>query len=100
MLQTGVTLTLIFDSCHSGAITRVPQPRYNQRWAALDPRDAADSVTPPALEDGGALVLAAAQDDVTAAESPRDNTDTLPHAVVTSALPSGLSPTAPSEPAT
>jgi len=70
LLQKGVTLTLIFDSCHSGGITRGPQARYNQRWAALDPRDAADSVTPPALEDGGALVLSAAQDDETAAETP------------------------------
>ena len=100
LLQKGVTLTLIFDSCHSGAITRGPQPRYNQRWAALDPRDAADSVTPPALEDGGALVLAAAQDDETAAETPRDNTDTLPHGVFTSALLSVLRSTSPAEPAT
>ena len=100
LLQKGVTLTLIFDSCHSGAITRGPEPRYNQRWAALDPRDAADSVTPPALEDGGALVLSAAQDYETAAEIPRDNGDTLPHGLFTSALLSVLRSAAPGEPAT
>ena len=100
LLQKGVTLTLIFDSCHSGGITRGPQARYNQRWAALDPRDAADSVTPPALEDGGALVLSAAQDDETAAETPRDNADALPHGVFTSALLSVLRSASPAEPAT
>ncbi len=100
LLQKGVTLTLIFDSCHSGGITRGLQARYNQRWAALDPRDAADSVTPLALEDGGALVLSAAQDDETAAETPRDNADALPHGVFTSALLAVLRSASPAEPAT
>jgi caspase domain-containing protein len=100
LVQKGVTLTLIFDSCHSGAITRGPQPRYHERWAALDPRDAADSLTPPALEEHGALVLSAAQDYETAAEIPRDNGDTLPHGLFTGALLSVLRSAAPGEPAT
>ncbi len=84
LLDKGVALTLIFDSCHSGAITRgIIGAHTKERWAPLDPRDAADppDFTPP--ERRGALVLSAAQDYETAAE---DSESGEPHGVFTSAL--------------
>src|SRR5260370_19226088 len=98
LVRKGVTLTLIFDSCHSGAITRGLEARYKARWAAMDPRDAADSATPLALEAQGALVLSAAQDYEKAVETPRDNGDQAPHGLFTSALLAVLSPPPPREP--
>lgn len=98
-VQKGVILTLIFDSCHSGAIARGVGVPYKERWAGPDPRDARDSVVPPAPEDHGALVVSAAQDFETAGEAP-DNSDGLPHGVFTSALLSVLRSPALGEPAT
>ena len=100
LVRKGVTLTLIFDSCHSGAITRGLEARYKARWAAMDPRDAADSATPLALEAQGALVLSAAQDYEKAVETPRDNGDQAPHGLFTSALLAVLRSAVPGEPAT
>jgi hypothetical protein len=62
MLDGGAELTLIFDSCHSGAVTRSPMVPTGVRWAAADPRDALDADDPVPPDSKGALVLAAAQD--------------------------------------
>jgi hypothetical protein len=99
LVEKGVALTLIFDSCHSGAITRGISVAYTERWAARDPRDAADSVAPPAPESHGALVISATQDYQQASETV-DQEDHLPHGVFTSALLSVLRSAAPDEPAT
>ena len=98
LVNKGVALTLIFDSCHSGAITRGIPVAYKERWAALDPRDAADPETPPAPEDHGALVMASAQDYETAGETP--DASGVPHGVFSSAFVSVLRAAAPDEPAT
>jgi hypothetical protein len=98
VLNKGVALTLIFDSCHSGAITRGIAVASRQRWAALDPRDAADPETPPAPEDHGALVISSAQDYETAGETP--DAAGVPHGVFSSALVSVLRAATPDEPAT
>jgi hypothetical protein len=62
-----VTLTLIFDSCHSGSITRgIPGGR--SRYIQPDPRPVADASDPPKPVDKGALIISAAQDDEVARE--------------------------------
>lgn len=93
----GVTLTLIFDSCHSGSIVRGVPVVQKIRWAAYDPRDAADPDDPPRPEDHGALVIAAAQDYQVAAEM-RDD-DHVPHGVFTNALAKTLRTVPSDEPA-
>jgi caspase domain-containing protein len=97
VLDKHVTLTLIFDSCHSGAITRGIPVTYRERWAAMDPRDAADSSSPTPPEDRGALVFASAQDYQTAGEM-KDETG-VPHGVFSSALLNVLRTVPPDEPA-
>jgi len=99
LVEKGVALTLIFDSCHSGGITRGISVAYRERWAARDPRDAADSVAAPPPESRGALVISATQDYQQASETV-DQEDHLPHGVFTSALLSVLRSAAPDEPAT
>ena len=42
-LDKGVHLTVIFDSCHSGGISRGIGPRYRERTLAFDPRDIAEA---------------------------------------------------------
>ncbi len=67
LLDRGVTLTLIFDSCHSGSITRgIPGGR--SRYMEPDPRPVADASDPPKPVERGALILSAAQDDEVARE--------------------------------
>lgn len=85
VLAKGAILTLIFDACYSGSITRGGLASgMRERWAFQDPRDAADPVEPLPPQDGGALVLSAARDDQVAYEEPdRGGAD---HGVFTSAL--------------
>jgi hypothetical protein len=80
-------LSLIFDSCHSGSITRGQAVPGKMRWAAADPRDAKDSKRPDPPEDrqNGALVLAAAEEFQFAQET-FDPQDQLSHGAFTSAL--------------
>src|SRR5208337_1911690 len=42
-LDKGVHLTAIFDSCHSGGISRGIGPRYIERTLAYDPRDISEA---------------------------------------------------------
>ena len=97
LIDKHVILTLIFDSCHSGAITRGIAVVYRERWAAMDPRDAADPSAPKPPEDQGALVMSSAQDYQTAGEG-KDETD-VSHGVFSSALLTVLRTTPPDEPA-
>jgi hypothetical protein len=60
ILAQKASLTVIFDSCHSGSVARGEDVA---RVLELDTRDAADPANPPAPEEGGAIVLSASQDD-------------------------------------
>ena len=96
LLDKGVTLTLIFDSCHSGAITRGGASGL-VRVASIDPRDSRDDSRPISPEEKGALILSAAQDDQTAAETvDREGHD---HGVFTNALIRVMRSTPKNEPA-
>lgn len=100
LLDVGVRLTLIFDSCHSGSITRGETAPSKTRWASADPRDARDSVRPPPPESRprGALFLAAAEDFQSAQEA-TDAIDQKPHGAFTSALLRVMRQVPASEPA-
>ena len=95
-LDKGVHLTVIFDSCHSGGISRGLGPKYHERSLAFDPRDineAPDALTngqprpaPTERTDNPALVFSAAQQDQTAKEMPVDGATKDPHGAFTAAL--------------
>lgn len=95
------TLTLIFDSCHSGAITRGETSPAKVRWASADPRDAADSTRVEPPEDRGALFLAAAQDFEPSQEVTTSDIDGTPraHGAFTAALARVMRFAQPNEPA-
>jgi hypothetical protein len=94
-LDKGIHLTAIFDSCHSGGISRGIGPKYHERSLAFDPRDIAEAPdllpngqprpVPTERADNPALVLSAAQQDQTAKEMPVSGTATEPHGAFTSA---------------
>ena len=96
-LDKGVELVLIFDSCHSGSITRGALSETVERWAAIDERDAAD----PGLgrdespDRRGALVISAAQDYQPALERPGPTGE--PRGVFSMALMETLNSVAPGE---
>lgn len=96
-LDKGVELILIFDSCHSGSITRGALSQAVERWAAVDERDAAD----PGLgvdespDRRGALVISAAQDYQSALE--RAGPSGEPRGVFTVALLETLNSVPPGE---
>jgi hypothetical protein len=108
-LDKGIHLTAIFDSCHSGGLSRGIGPRYRERALAFDPRDIAEApdLLPngqlrPALtqrEDNQALVFSAAQQDQTAKEMPPSATATEPHGAFTAALVEALEALPASTPA-
>jgi hypothetical protein len=70
LLNAGVVLTAIFDSCHSGSIARGPlgSPSARVRMLPIDTRDAMDASQAPNPADLGALILSASQDDEVAYE--------------------------------
>ncbi len=92
-LDKGVHLTVIFDSCHSGGISRGIGPVYRERALAFDPRDIAQLPdtqpngqpvpSPTERTDNPALVFSAAQQDQTAKEMPAG---AEPHGAFTAAL--------------
>lgn len=107
-LDKGIHLTVILDSCHSGAFTRGirfgRQPR--SRMLDYDPRDIAQA--PPATKTGdkvktpaerGALIYSAAQQDQTAKESPPPDSVPEPHGAFTAALIRSLEALPPDAPA-
>ncbi len=95
-LDKGVHLTVIFDSCHSGGISRGIGPVYRERALAFDPRDineAPDTLpngqqrpAPTQRADNAALVFSAAQQDETAKEMPTGDANAEPHGAFTAAL--------------
>jgi hypothetical protein len=95
-LDKGIHLTAIFDSCHSGGISRGIGPKYRERSLAFDSRDIAEAPellangqprpAPTERTDNPALVLSAAQQDQTAKEMPVSATATEPHGAFTAAL--------------
>jgi hypothetical protein len=99
-LDKGIHLTAIFDSCHSGGISRGIGPKYHERSLSFDPRDIAESPdllangqprpAPTERADNPALVLSAAQQDQTAKEMPLSATATEPHGAFTAALVEAL----------
>ena len=93
-LDKGVNLTVIFDSCHSGGITRGIGPKYVERMLAFDPRDInepPDSQTPPSERTNNpALIFSAAQQDETAKEMPPTDPSAEPHGAFTAALVQAL----------
>jgi hypothetical protein len=84
ILDKDVQLTVAFDSCHSGGISRGALRAIRVRGVAPDMRDVADPAAPPALESRGALVLTATQSHQNAFETIDD--DHVPHGVFTWAL--------------
>jgi hypothetical protein len=84
VINKGATLTAIFDSCHSGAVTRGYSKFNRIRAAEPDPRDSMDDYSGPFPEKSGALVFAAAQDIESAAEG-RDEHN-VDHGAFTAAL--------------
>lgn len=95
-LDKGVHLTVIFDSCHSGGISRGIGPKYRERTLAFDPRDINEAPdvlpngqprpAPTEREDNPALVFSAAQQDQTAKEMPLSDKANEPHGAFTAAL--------------
>lgn len=86
MLDRGAGVTAIFDSCHSGSVSR-GWPEGKARYIAPDPRDAATlpaTDAEPLPETRGAVILTAALETQRAVESIGD--DGLPHGVFTNAL--------------
>lgn len=82
VLDKGAMLTAVFDSCHSGSITR----GNKQRNLPPDPRDVADPTgfDQPSPEERGALVLSAALPHQTAGEAV--DAHNIPHGAFTMAL--------------
>jgi hypothetical protein len=95
-LDKGVHLTAIFDSCHSGGLSRGIGPRYKERTLAFDPRDIGEPPdtlpsgdprpAPTERTDNPALVFSAAQQDQTAKEMPPAGKTAEPHGAFTAAL--------------
>ena len=96
-LDKGVKLTVILDSCHSGAFTRgIPLgPKVRERMLPYDPRDineapnqagAQPKPAPAERTDNPALIVSAAQQDQTAKESPTTASVPEAHGAFTAAL--------------
>jgi hypothetical protein len=65
ILDTGAQLVAVFDSCHSGGVSRgsAGEGAPKSRMIPFDPRDVKDGSQAPAPWERGALILSAAQDD-------------------------------------
>jgi hypothetical protein len=86
LVDKGVVLTLIFDSCHSGSIARGKDEDYKVRKLEPIEIDVADPEIYPRPEEreGGPLVISAAQDYQTAKETKDENGNS--HGAFTSAF--------------
>jgi len=96
-----ITLTAIFDSCHSGSVARgLAGAQLKTRSIAEDIRDAKDDyhATPP--EDRGALILSAAQFNENAKEAEEQHDGvTITHGAFTLALLQTFNRVPPNTPA-
>lgn len=98
LLDKGVTLTMIFDSCHSGSIARgssTPEIAKN-RHINGNTSDAMDASDPLKPEDRGALIFSAAQPEQLAKEAVDDAGN--PHGAFTVALIKALNSSPVNEP--
>lgn len=86
LVEKGVVLTVIYDSCHSGSIGRggMDDNPPVKRFLQGDPADVKDGKVYPRPEEKGALILSAAQDEE-CAEEQKDEHGT-PHGAFTIAL--------------
>jgi hypothetical protein len=87
LIDKGVILTIVYDSCHSGSVGRGPIDKNKAKERKIDPdaEDAKDATRITiAPEQRGALILSAAQDNECASEQ-RDEKDT-PHGAFTIAF--------------
>ena len=86
-LDKGVNLTVINDCCHSGSLSRGPQPPPVYRFtedASYDAKDGSDPTPPETRSDKNFLIISAAQSDELAQEQP--SPDQLSHGAFTLAL--------------
>ncbi len=99
-LDKGIHLTIIFDNCHSGGVTRGIAAKYRERDLPFDPRDIAepplllpdgDPLPGPTLrKDNPALVFSAVQQDQSSKEMPDTVPPTESHGAFTAALVQAL----------
>ena len=61
-LDTGASLTLIFDSCHSGSIVRGNLPTHVRTLSPDQNQRVSDDSSTPKIEERDAVILAASQD--------------------------------------
>lgn len=96
ILDKKVALTAVYDSCHSGGITRgLPRPGRT-RFLPFDPRDAKDvGESGPLPQERGGLIMTAARAD----ELAREVDVPEQHGVFTSALIESLNALPPDAPA-
>src|SRR5438876_5625480 len=93
-----VTLTAIFDSCHSGSIARGLGVK-KLRYLPGDTRDARDDYHPTPPEERGALIISAAQYNEPAVEDDEDvGGKKIPHGAFTLALLRTLNQVPPNTP--
>jgi len=69
ILDRKARLTVIFDSCHSGSVTRALPADSDVRALRMSTRDVRDPSNPPAPESRGALVMTASTDFARAYET-------------------------------
>ena len=94
-----LTLTAVFDSCHSGSIARGLTSQVKTRSIPGDTRDAKDDYHPAPPEDRGALIISAAQYNESAAEDADEhNGKSIPHGAFTLALLRTLNRAQPNTP--
>jgi len=97
LLDRGARLTVILDSCHSGSGVRGLPRDAKARFALPDARDVKDADQGPTVEDGGALILAAARDVDIAFET--SGHDGKRHGVFSWAWARAIRDAVPNEPA-
>jgi hypothetical protein len=97
LLDKGVLLTVIFDSCHSGSIGRGTENFLNDppkaRYVEESDMDAKDPSEPKRPEDRGALIISAAQDFEFAKEQTDENK--ISHGAFSNALLKALQQLSP-----
>jgi len=86
LVEKGVVLTVIYDSCHSGSIGRgsMDDNPPVKRFLQGDLADVKDGKVYPKPEEKGALIFSAAQDEECAEEQKDENG--TPHGAFTNAL--------------
>lgn len=90
-LDKGVKLTIIFDCCHSGSISRGPDPiRLSTRFIKAQDYDAKDATQPQIPEErpgDNFLIISSAQSDQLSGEMyDIQGTETIPHGIFTYSL--------------